>query len=202
MTSNDARIYTNDRSGRRDVMDKNMIIDVAFKYIIENGLEEFSIAKLAAKLECTKSSIYNYFKSKDDLLNQMFVVKTMALAENIDLDGDPEEIIRQYAHNSIKNRDVFTFFHKYSHSTFINKETMCEVKKEMHMSKEVVNKYIDMYATASNLNPAIIEALIFGPIHGLIMRAATGSKISTEDIDKLVDHILSSIRKEENERNS
>ncbi len=185
-------------------MDKNLIINVAFDFIIKNGLEQFSIAKLANELECTKSSLYNYFKSKDDLLNQMFVTKTQALAEGIDLDMEPEDVIRRYAHNCINNRDTFVFFHRYSHASFINKETMCEVKREMKMTREVVDSFVAKYASSSNTNPVIIEALVFGPIHGLVMRHNKDAdlNITSNDIDALVDIILSSIRKEENERNN
>lgn len=185
-------------------MDKKLIIETAYNLIMENGLEEFSIAKLAHELNCTKSSIYNYFKGKDDLLNQMFVAKTKTLGDGIELTRDPEVVIRQYAHSCINNRDVFIFFHKYAHSSFINKDTMCEVKKEMKMTKQVVNDFVAKYASNSNVNPAIIEALIFGPIHGLVMRANHDASfdLSDSDIDALVDFILSTLRKEENERNN
>lgn len=184
-------------------MDKNMIIDVAFNLIIENGLEGFSIAKLANELDCTKSSIYNYFKNKDDLLNQIFIEKTKLLGYNINLETAPEAVIRQYAHNCINNRDVFTFFHKYSHSNFINKETMCEVKREMKMGMDVAKQLIESLGQ-DDVNPIIIEALIFGPIHGLVMRhrKQTDLVITEKDVDDLVDFILSTIRKERYERNN
>lgn len=185
----------NDRSG--GIMDRELIINEAFKIIIENGLEGFSIAKLANELNCTKSSIYNYFKSKDELLNQIFLAKTKLLANGIDLNREPETLIRTYAHNCINNRDVFIFFHRYSHSKFINKDTMCEVKKEMMMSMEVATKLVSS-VNHKDVNPIIIEALIFGPIHGIIMRCRkqTDLVISDKDIDDLVDYILGTIRKE------
>lgn len=184
-------------------MDKTLIINVAFNLIIDNGLEGFSIAKLANELECTKSSIYNYFKSKDDLLNQIFIEKTKLLAFDIKAEDDPEKVIRQYAHNCINNREVFTFFHKYSHSNFVNKETMCEIKKEMKMAMNVSKKLIADIAH-EDVNPIIIESLVFGPIHGLVMRMRNQEdiEISEKDIDDLVDFILVTIRKEMYERNN
>lgn len=184
-------------------MDKTLIINVAFNLIIENGLEGFSIAKLANELDCTKSSIYNYFKSKDDLLNQIFIEKTKLLAMGVNSDDDPEIVIRTYAHNCVNNRDVFSFFHKYAHSNFINKETMTEIRREMQMTKDVVRELVGKYASNSNTNPIIIEALIFGPIHGLVFRTQNEKNlVSTEDVDMLVDFILSTIRKEDDERNN
>lgn len=184
-------------------MDKELIINVAFDLIIENGLEEFSIAKLANKLNCTKSSIYNYFKSKDELLNQIFIEKTKLLTCNMNLDDSPEKLIRQYAHNCIKNRDVFIFFHKYSHSNFVDHETMCEVKKEVSMAIEISNKLI-IDGVNDDVNPLVIEAMVFGPIHGIVMRSSkcNNFNVSDKDIDDLVDFILMTIRKEMYERNS
>lgn len=184
-------------------MDKNLIINVAFNLITDNGLEGFSIAKLANELDCTKSSIYNYFKSKDDLLNQIFIEKTKLLALGISSDDDPEVVIRTYAHNCVNNRDVFSFFHKYAHSNFISKETWNEIRREIEMTKEVVRVLVGKYASNSNVNPIIVEALIFGPIHGLVFRTQNEkSLVSNDDVDILVDFILSTIRKEENERNN
>lgn len=184
-------------------MDKKLIINVAFNLIIENGLEEFSIAKLANKLECTKSSIYNYFKSKDELLNQIFIEKTKLLTQDMSFEDTPEKLIRQYAHNCIDNRDVFIFFHKYSHSNFVNHESMCEVKKELTLATEIAGKLI-ISGVNDDINPLVIEALVFGPIHGLVMRTSAGNniKVSSKDVDDLVDFILTTIRKEIYERNS
>lgn len=178
-------------------MDKELIINVAFRIIIDNGLEEFSIAKLAAELNCTKSSIYNYFKSKNDLLNEIFISKTKLIASGIEMDKSPEDMIRAYAHNCINNREIFIFFHRYSKSKFINEETMNQVKQEKELGLEVVNKIIGSINKTS-VNPIIIEALIFGPIHGLIMRHSRHGdiNITEKDIDDLVDFILLTIRKE------
>ncbi len=183
-------------------MDKNMIIEAAFNLIVTNGLEEFSIAKLANELSCTKSSIYNYFKSKEELLNSVFMKKTLVLTEGIDLDSHPEDLIRQYAHNCVDNPKVFVFFHKYARSNFLNKEAMCQVNQEIDLARTVVKKYVGKYAEQSKVNPEIYEALIFGPIHGLMLRGNLASSFTSDDIDVLVDHILSTIRKEDNERNN
>lgn len=183
-------------------MDKQLIIDASFDLIVENGLEEFSIAKLSSKLNCTKSSIYNYFKSKDDLLNQLFLKKTETLNENININDDPEKIIRQYAHNCIANYQVFVFFNKYMTAKFINSDTKLEVTKEVTQIRDVVKKYVTKHADSTKVNPVVFEALIFGPIHGLVMRRGMDTKISSSDVEDLVDYILASIRKENNEGNS
>ncbi len=184
-------------------MDKNKIIDVAFKLIIKVGLEEFSIGKLAAELNCTKSSIYNYFTNKDDLLNQIFITKIKVLTQNLNYDDDPEYLIRKYAHNCIENKDVFTFFHKHAHARFTNENTIKVLEGEMKNIHSIVMKLLEKNTLTTKIKPAIIQSLIFGPIHGLIMCSKV-YKIETteEDVDLLVDLILATIRKEKDESNS
>lgn len=181
-------------------MDKEHIINTAFNMIVKDGLEEFSIGKLAAELECSKSSLYNYFKSKQDLLNQLFIDQIRKLSEGIDQRASAEEMLRQYAHNSIKNSDVFVFFHKYSQSKFINKDTITELKCNNDIVCGVAKKFHNDNEYRK-LNPIIIDALVIGPIHGFVMlsRKKADYVVNDDDINCLVDMIITSIKKEKNE---
>ncbi len=73
----------------------------------------------------------------------------------------------------------------------------------MKMAMDVSKKLIADIAH-EDVNPIIIESLVFGPIHGLVMRMRNQQdiEISEKDVDDLVDFILVTIRKEMYERNS
>ncbi len=184
-------------------MDKQLIINISFKLIIENGLEGFSIAKLANELNCTKSSVYNYFESKDQLLNEILINKVQKLSESINDKEEPEVLLRKYAHSCVDNMEIFTFLHKYSRASFISGKTMEEMRVEFKKTSMIVNKFIEKYSFDGEVSNIVIEALIFGPIHGLIMCSrGTNQKITSDDVDKLIDLILETIWKEANERNN
>ena len=49
------------------------IMDAAWALIGEKGLDETSIEEIAARAEVGTATVYNYFKSKNDLLQALFV---------------------------------------------------------------------------------------------------------------------------------
>ncbi len=49
-----------------DIFRQN-ILDAALNIIVESGFENLSMRKLAAKLDITATTLYNYYMSKDDL---------------------------------------------------------------------------------------------------------------------------------------
>lgn len=53
-----------DRDARRE-----MILDVAQEVFLEEGFANASMSTIAARLGGSKGTLYNYFKSKDDLFN-------------------------------------------------------------------------------------------------------------------------------------
>src|SRR5947209_16334161 len=53
-----------DRDARREA-----ILDVAQEVFLEEGFANASMSMIAARLGGSKGTLYNYFKSKDDLFN-------------------------------------------------------------------------------------------------------------------------------------
>lgn len=53
--------------GYRDEV-REKILDVAWKVLLEKGVQESTMEEIAEKLNCSKGAIYNYFKNKDELL--------------------------------------------------------------------------------------------------------------------------------------
>ncbi len=56
---------------RREPLSRERIETTALALIEEEGLESFSMRKLAAKLGCEAMSLYHYFPSKDHLLDAL-----------------------------------------------------------------------------------------------------------------------------------
>ena len=52
-------------------LSKDLIIQAALGMIEENGIEGFSLRKLAQKLNCEAMSIYYHMKNKEQILDQI-----------------------------------------------------------------------------------------------------------------------------------
>lgn len=66
---------------------KQLILDTALTLFAEHSYHNTSISKIATKAGISKGLIYNYFKSKEDLLQHIF----MQIMDNMDLKVNPVE---------------------------------------------------------------------------------------------------------------
>lgn len=64
-------MLTKKRSDRRKPLTPRRIVDFAFDLIESEGLEQFSMRKLASALRCEAMSIYHYFPSKAHLMDAL-----------------------------------------------------------------------------------------------------------------------------------
>ena len=81
-------------NGRKD------ILDAALDILAFDGLDRLSMESLARKLGMNKSSLYHWFRSKDDIIEMIFTEghKTlMSKGFRLTLDGSPEEVLTRAA---------------------------------------------------------------------------------------------------------
>jgi AcrR family transcriptional regulator len=69
-------------------LNKRVILDAARELFLKNGVDKTSMDEIAKEADYSKSTIYVYFKSKDDILNHLtsdgmtlFKERMTALAE-------------------------------------------------------------------------------------------------------------------------
>lgn len=80
-------------------MNKLTIIHNALEILSKYGIEHLTLSSLATKCNITKSTIYNYFKSKDEILDEVFGSAHDAFMKEvftINLSLNKEEIIKEY----------------------------------------------------------------------------------------------------------
>src|SRR3569832_1622759 len=94
-----------ERKERDSVEMKRRIIDVALKMFVEEGYEKSSIRNLAEKIEYSPSTLYLYYKDKDELL---FDVQKECF-EKLDAEflkkakaKDPFERLKQICHTYVR----------------------------------------------------------------------------------------------------
>lgn len=77
-------------------LSKELIIQTALRMIEENGLEGFSLRKLAQKLNCEAMSIYYHMKNKEQILDQIvdFLISKINFKNQLD---DPKEQLMHIA---------------------------------------------------------------------------------------------------------
>lgn len=93
---------------------RNTIIDVAFRSFCEKGYAATSMAQIAARLGGSKTTLYNYFPSKDDLFVAVVRNQCARLAERL----------YQAPTEKHETRDVLTgFCQRYMREIFSHEQT-------------------------------------------------------------------------------
>lgn len=173
-------------------MDKEKIIKVTFDLIVDNGLDRFSIGKLSNQLNCTKSSIYNYFDSKDDLLNEVFIYQSNLIRQSMNTSDNPVEAFRNHIHYIHHKLDSLGFFYMYGHAKFLNENAKLCIQNQ---DAEVANLVDDMYVYLTGkeeYNSRVIRAICYGPLFSILITSRKFNEpvVTTEEIDLIIDGII------------
>lgn len=100
----------------RPQLGKDKILSAALRLFAEKGYHKTSIADIARNADVAKGLLYNYYKSKDELLLEIISdasVKMMDMADGMfkqkSYKENLEYFINNFFGNLIKNRQYFTF---------------------------------------------------------------------------------------------
>ena len=84
---------------------KTLIMNVALEYFASEGYHNTSISQIAKKAGISKGLMYNYFASKEELLNEIFNKSMLEISNSFDPDEDGqlseeefELFVRRYFH--------------------------------------------------------------------------------------------------------
>ena len=78
---------------------KQLIMDTALELFAENGFHATSISQIAGKAKISKGLTYNYFESKDSILNEIMDKGFNEIYDNLDIN-----------HDGILNEEEFKYF--------------------------------------------------------------------------------------------
>lgn len=91
--------------GYRDEV-KERILDVAWEVLLEKGVQESTMDDFAKALNCSKGAIYNYFRNKEELLEETIRAGRLQFQEQINKrfsTGDFFRNAEEYFDNEIVN---------------------------------------------------------------------------------------------------
>lgn len=140
---------------------------VTGKILVEKGYAGFHFKLVSDQLNVSRSTIYEYFSNKDELIASLMVHlmdTIMAEYEGLDVISSPMEKLRR----------IFDSFMKYAHlhqillfAPFVNGESSPSVKKDMvtlrqqhHTLTSVLTEVIDSCKEAGSIRQDIPSSLI------------------------------------------
>lgn len=186
----------------RSVMKKEKILDTTLKLIAENGLNGCPMSMIGREADVATGTIYHYFKSKEEIINEIYLNKKKDFKKILDKYEDERLSIEQkfvliwtdfYTYFT-ENPLIFTFTQQISFSPIITQE----VKKEGEMYYASIfgffQKGIDEGCFV-NINIALMAQLIFGNITSLVELNNNGSNVTDQMLKDAISYSWRAINK-------
>ena len=129
-----------DNKKRRERMDyfdrKSEILDMARSMFISIGYEDTSINDLIKKLGIAKGTFYHYFKSKEDLLDQVINEVNAEIVNNISeiasLDRSPDEkLFMAISALNVENHKMITDHMHKPENALLHQKTLNSILKDV-----------------------------------------------------------------------
>lgn len=166
------------------------ILNAALYLFVEQGEQATSMKWIAKEAKCGIGTMYNYFPSKENLINVLYRELKTKYINYVLTALDTDKPIRQQFIDTWSKSLKFTvnyltesrFLEKFSHSPLITAQTKAEVGKLLHPLLEIFEKG-KREGIIKNLDVLQLATFIHGAISATVLNKP---EISSEDSDIIV----------------
>ncbi|HKL32748.1 MAG TPA: TetR/AcrR family transcriptional regulator [Tangfeifania sp.] len=130
---------------------KKLIMDTALELFAENGFHATSISQIAKKAGISKGLTYNYFKSKDEILDQIVKTGFDSIYSHFDLNHDGVLTTEEFKYFIRKSLDVIS-----DNKRFWKLYTMLLMQSDL--AESVIKKYSNSSAFINQTIKKFIES--------------------------------------------
>lgn len=128
---------------------RELILDTALELFAEKGFHTTSIEQIAKKAGISKGLTYNYFESKNAILDAILKTGFDAIYAHFDIDND-----------GVLSYNEFEFFIRKSFIAMTENQSFWKLYFSLMMQPVVTETYINTYAeTSANLSEMLIRFL-------------------------------------------
>lgn len=153
---------------------RELICNTARKIIVENGFQDASIGKIAKEAGIPVGSVYTYFKSKEELINEIFISVKQEMGQYIFQDIEvylsEKEELKVYWTRAVEfglsHQEKFFFAEQFANSPLIQKANKEQVKQQFHK----VFKLLE-----SGVNQGLLKSIDLFILHNIIYTNIVGT---------------------------
>ncbi len=139
---------------------KEKILDVALEMIAKQGFENFSMRKLAAKLDITATTIYNYYSSKDEIylyiliygFGELYQVLSSVYNSDLNLEDKVKALVKAYITFGIQNANYYGLMYTWDVPKFddyVSRQEEMVARAELEAALRNVSIWEDLYRDLS-----------------------------------------------------
>ncbi len=151
---------------------RRAVLDATEAILLEDGIEEFSIRKLATRCGFTAPTIYHYFRDKDGLIDALLEERFSRLLKRVRrvrLGSDPVENTREYARAFLRfSRGNPAFYQLMMRGARDGQQRTVPAAEQ---TREIMAEPLQVLAAAGRLQTDDVVAVqqsIWALLHGII----------------------------------
>ncbi len=172
---------------------KELILESALELFAEHGFHVTSISQIAKKAKISKGLIYNYFESKNEILNEIIKVGFNSIYSNWDLNRDDvltKEEFMYFIRQSFKIMREKTDFWKLYISLMLQPKVSESLKQDYsNESKAIFKLFYQFIISSGSKDPESDMFAISALLKGAFITAITAPEFFPPE--KLDDRIIS-----------
>ena len=161
-------------------MKKDLIANAAADLFLEKGVENVTLSEIASQVGYSKSSLYSYFKSRDDIISYLveladeefqeiesFITEQLKKIEPGESESLFDVLFDESFRKTYRNKKVATLFHKnigliYQNNGVIFEKIMGIYEKRIKFLSGVLKAYIRDVKKAT-----LVSYLVMGVLQGM-----------------------------------
>jgi AcrR family transcriptional regulator len=146
------------------------ILEAALELFAEQGYDKTSIRQIAQKANISLGLLYNYFKSKEDLLKEILVKGRQDILASFETpDGlSPIQFLEHHIRTTFALLEKNKNFWRLYHSLRLQSEVLKTLEKEVSAENQVIlQKLTQNLAAAGSTSPSAEAVLMFATIDGI-----------------------------------
>ena len=182
---------------------KKVILKSTLELIADKGFHGMSMSDLAKHAGISPGTVYVYYKSKDDLIVDLFHVIRLEMEEailhefnsSLDLHFQYNLLTSNLIKYYLKNKHAFLFMEQFYLSPFMEHVFEAFSGKVVDSFKEIYSKGLQE-GVFKNLPLEVMTSLIYGPIVSLVRKHHNNLfQINDETISQIISASFKSILK-------
>lgn len=144
---------------RKQTIDTNSITEMTIQLVADNGLENVSAAKVAARLGISEGSIFHYFSTKHDLLTACFYsidrqvddVLHKVPFQGLSFEKNAHALWEAYINYFIAHGNYAKFYLQFRHSAFYTKDVIAGQNKSFSFFTKLIGKNASIFGINTDI---------------------------------------------------
>lgn len=182
--------------GRKRILTKDEILTVTGEVLRNGGIQEVHFKKLAEELQVSRSTLYEYFKNKEELILSYMRAMMDEMNRKIEAvppDLPPNEKLKQLLHIFLEHADTYHIDQMIHELQTSDKQVALlyktEVHKDLMKTQQLMGSWIEeakeVGLWTTDVSSTLISDVIF---HSILF--SNRKKIGAEDMTQQLFHMM------------